>query len=73
MTVMDIERNREKFSVGDRVIIPESMVAVFGNERSDRAAEVVGVYKHVFNVRYSSGYQQSISYIDAGSVRKLNK
>ena len=70
MTKKDIEKFKNKFVVGDIVVVPKELAHLTHVEDKEQLAEVVGF----FNVKYldeSLGYEQSIQYKDAGSVRKL--
>lgn len=74
MTKKDIEKFKNKFVVGDIVVIPKELAHLTHVEDKEQLAEVVGFYRNFFNVKYldeSLRYEQSIQYKDAGSVRKL--
>ena len=74
MTNKDIERFKTKFKVGDIVVIPKELAHLTHVEDKEQLAEVVGFYRHFFNIKYLDErltYQQSIQYKDAGKVKKL--
>lgn len=62
----------EKFQVGDVVVIPKELAMLTHEEKSSQIAEVVGLYKRFFNIKYLDlPYEQSIQYKDADKVHKL--
>lgn len=70
MTYNDVNQFKNKFEVGDIVLIPASLAELTHfSEPGSQIAEVVGLYRHVFNVKYPNlPYEQSIQYKDAGKV-----
>ena len=72
MTRKDIELFKNKFKVGDIVVVPKELAELTHEEKGSQIAEVVGLYRNFFNVKYLDlPYQQSIQYKDGGHVRKL--
>lgn len=66
--VIDMEAFRKKFKIGDKVKVPGVIAGLTHSEYRAQPAEVVGLYKRFFNVRYTEGFEQSIPYQDAGMV-----
>jgi hypothetical protein len=74
MTLKDIELFKNKFNVGDIISIPEELVRLTHEAHKDQVAEVVGKYRHFFNVKYLDlPYEQSIQYKDANKVHKFQR
>lgn len=73
MTRTDIEIFKNKFKVGDMVIIPGRLAELTHfEEKGIQIAEVVGLYRNFFNVKYLDlPFQQSIQYKDGGHVKKV--
>lgn len=74
MTLKDIELFKNKFNVGDIISIPEELARLTHEAHKDQLAEVVGKYRHFFNVKYlDMPYEQSIQYKDANKVHKFQR
>ena len=72
MTRTDIELFKNKFKVGDIVIVPSTLAELTHEEKGSQLAEVVGLYRNFFNVKYQNlPFEQSIQYKDGGHVNKL--
>lgn len=71
--VIDMEKFRYKFKLGDIVKVPAILAGLTHDESKACEAEVVGFYRNVFNVKYPEGWEQSIQYKDAGLVVLLDK
>lgn len=72
MTMKDIERFKNKFKVGDMVVIPGDLVHLTHESYESQIAEVVGLYRNFFNVKYLDlPYEQSIQYKDGGHINKV--
>ena len=71
--VIDMEKFRYKFKLGDIVKVPAVLVGLTHDESKPQEAEVVGFYRNFFNVKYPEGYEQSIQYKDAGLVVLLEE
>lgn len=74
MTLKDIELFKNKFNVGDIISIPDELAHLTHEARGSQFAEVVGKYRHFFNVKYLDlPYEQSIQYKDANKVHKFQR
>lgn len=74
MTLKDIELFKNKFNVGDIISIPEELARLTHEGYKDQLAEVVGKYRHFFNVKYLDlPYEQSIQYKDTNKVHKFQR
>ena len=74
MTRTDIKTFMNKFKVGDIVVIPKELAELTHEEKGTQIAEVVGLYRNFFNIKYPDlPFQQSIQYKDGGKVNKLVK
>lgn len=69
MTRIDIEKLRNKFKVGDVIIIPKELAELTHEEYGSQIAEVVGLYRNFFNVKYLDlPFEQSIQYKDGNKI-----
>lgn len=74
MTQKDIELFKNKFKVGDIVSIPDELASLTHEIHGDQIAEVVGLYRHFFNVKYLDlPYEQSIQYKDGNKIHKFER
>lgn len=71
MLISDLKKLKDKFKVGDVVIVPKELAELTHEERGSQIAEVSGIYPHLFNVKYGIGFEQSIKYVDANKVVKI--
>lgn len=71
MMLKEIEELKTKFRVGDVVIVPKEIAELTHEEHGSQIAEVVGLYRRFFNVKYELGFQQSIQWKDAESVARV--
>lgn len=72
MTKRDIEKFKNKFNVGDIVSIPDELAYLTHEEHGDQIAEVTGLYRNFFNVKYFDlPFEQSIQYKDGGHISKV--
>lgn len=74
MTKRDIEKFKNKFNVGDIVSIPDELAYLTHEEHGDQIAEVTGLYRNFFNVKYFDlPFEQSIQYKDGSKVHKFER
>lgn len=74
MTKNDINKLKDRFEIGETVSIPEELARLTHEAHKDQLAEVVGKYRHFFNVKYLDlPYEQSIQYKDANKVHKFQR
>lgn len=72
MTRYDLMKFRQKFEIGDIVVVPKEFMGWKDAwHREEKLGEVVGLYRNVFNVRYDEGFIQSFQYKDASFIHKL--
>ena len=72
MTNRDLKELRNKFKVGDLVVIPKEFMPYDNYEgTTDKIGEVVAIYRNFFNVRFDESYERSILIRDANFINKL--
>lgn len=52
MEKKDLEMMKTKFEVGDIVVVPVSLAGLTHDKKVPMVAEVVGKYRHFFNIKY---------------------
>ena len=61
-----------KIRINDVVVVPKELTGLTHDKKESMIAEVVGIYRNFFNVRYEdSTWQQSIMWKDVDKVRNL--
>lgn len=72
MMKRDLIKFKEKFEIGDIVVVPKEFITWRdAGHREEKLGEVVGLYRDIFNVKYDEGFVQSFQYKDAGFIHKL--
>lgn len=73
MTRYEFEKIKNKFKVGDIVVIPKEITHLIFEGYQPRIAQVIEMYPHIFIVEYENGFKQGINYVDATKINKLVK
>ena len=73
MTRYEFEMIKNKFKVGDVVMMPKEITHLIFDGYQSRIAEIIEMYPHIFIVEYENGFKQGINYVDATKINKLVK
>ena len=64
---------KTNIKIGDIVIVPKELSGLTHDKKESMLAEVVGIYRNFFNVRYeNSTWEQSIKWCDVNKLRNLS-
>lgn len=63
---------KRNIEVGDIVIVPKEISSLTHDKKESMLAEVVGIYRNFFNVRYeNSTWEQSIKWCDQNKLKNM--
>lgn len=63
---------KKMVSIGNIVVVPKELTGLTHDKKESMLAEVVGIYRNFFNVKYeNSRWEQSVKWSDIDKVQIL--